>query len=212
MRVLIGCESSGAVRRAMRELGHDAWSCDLLPADDGDRHHLQRDVLEILNCNWDLGIFHPPCTYLTNSANGHLYRTESPTGAVVGPARWAAMIDAAAFFRQLLNAPIPMVAVENPVMNGHAAKIVGARPTQVIQPWMFGHPETKGTALWLRGLAPLVITDDVRDVMAGLPKREQARIHHMPPTADRWKLRSVTYAGIAAAMAEQWAGDARAAA
>src|SRR5690349_9115554 len=102
-------------------------SCDLLPTEAPGPHH-QGDVLEVLDAGWDLMIAHPPCTYLTNSANGSLYRTESATGALVGPERWKALIEGAVFFRQLLNANIPRIAIENPVMNGYAASIIGEKP------------------------------------------------------------------------------------
>ena len=194
MRVLVACEYSGTVRDAFIAAGHDAVSCDLLPTDAPGPHH-QGDVFDIIGDGWDLMIAHPPCTFLCNS--GVRWLSTDIT-------RWPHMIDGAVFFRALLNAPIPRVAVENPIMHGHAAKIVGQRQDQVIQPWMFGHPEKKGTGLWLKGLPPLVATDDVRGVMATLPKSETDRIHYASPGPDRWKLRSTTYAGIASAMADQW--------
>lgn len=194
-RVLVACEYSGRVRSAFRALGADAWSCDLLPCDDRSTHHYQGDVADIITENWDLMIAHPPCTYLTNSGVRWLHTTEG---------RWEQMIDGAIFFRSLLDANIPRIAIENPIMHRYARKIVGRRPDQTIQPWMFGHPEQKGTGLWLRGLPPLVATEDVREVMAGLPIQERHRIHYAAPSKDRWKLRSETYLGIAAAMASQW--------
>lgn len=194
MRVLVACEFSGAVRDAFTRAGHDAMSCDLLPTESPGPHH-QGDVFDVIGDGWDLMVAHPPCTYLTNSGVRWLHSD---------PERWKHMIDAAVFFRDLLNAPIPRVAVENPVMHGYAARIIGQRQTQVVQPWMFGHPETKGTGLWLRGLPPLMPTDDVRDVLRTLPAKERARVHYASPGPDRWKLRSVTYAGIAQAMADQW--------
>jgi hypothetical protein len=194
MRVLVACEFSGAVRDAFITKGHDAMSCDLLPSETPGPHH-QGDVLDVLDDGWDLMIAHPPCTYLTNSGVRWLHSDHD---------RWKLMLDGAVFFRRLLEAPIPRVAVENPIMHGYAAKIVGRRQDQVIQPWMFGHPEQKATGLWLRGLPPLVATEDVKAAMLALPKAESQRVHYASPGADRWKLRSVTYAGIAAAMAEQW--------
>jgi hypothetical protein len=190
MRVLIGCESSGAVRRAFRALGHDAWSCDVLPADDGDPHHIQGDVREAMGMGWDLGIFHPPCTRLCNSGVRWLAERDL----------WAEMREGAALFLACLNAPIDRVAVENPVMHGHARKIIGRRADFTVQPWQFGHGETKRTCFWTRGLPNLIATD----VVAG----REARIHKASPGPDRWKLRSVTYPGIAAAMAAQWGGPA----
>jgi hypothetical protein len=190
MRVLIGCESSGAVRRAFRALGHDAWSCDILPADDGDRHHIQGDVREAMGMGWALGIFHPPCTRLCNSGVRWLAERDL----------WAEMREGAALFLSCLNAPIERVAVENPVMHGHARAIIGRRADFTVQPWQFGHGETKRTCFWTRGLPDLIATD----VVAG----REARIHKASPGPDRWKLRSVTYLGIAAAMAAQWGGSA----
>jgi hypothetical protein len=206
VRVLVACEYSGAVRDAFLRVGHYAMSCDLLPSESSAGDHHQGDVRDVLHQGWDLLIAHPPCTYLTNSANGHLYRTEPSKSldVLTGPERWQALIEGAVFFRQLLDAPIAKIAVENPVMNGYARSIVGRRHDQIVQPWMFGHPETKATGLWLKGLPPLMPTDDVRDIMATLPAKERARIHHLSPSADRWKIRSTTYPGIAAAMADQW--------
>ncbi len=180
MRVLVACEFSGTVRDAFAVRGHDAWSCDLLPAPG---KHLQCDALSILCDEWDLMIAHPPCTHLA-----------------VSGARWfnektVEQAEALAFFRALLMAPIPRICVENPVSIA-SSKI--CKPDQVIQPWMFGHGETKATCLWLRGLPRLKATN----IVAG----REPRIHMLPPSPDRWKLRSITYPGIAAAMADQW-GD-----
>jgi hypothetical protein len=187
MLVLIGCESSGAVREAFRRRGHDAWSCDLQPADDGSPHHLQCDVRDAITARrWDLGIFHPPCTRLTNSGVRWLEERQL----------WAELKEGADLFLDCLHADIPRVAVENPIPHGHAMALIKAPYTQIIQPWQFGHGETKATCLWLKGLPELVPTDVV-------PGRE-ARIHWMPPSDERWKLRSQTYAGIADAMADQW--------
>lgn len=199
MRVLIGCEYSGVVRDAFIARGHDAMSCDLLPTDVPGPHY-QGDVRDVIGDGWDLMVAHPSCTYLCNS--GVRWLSSEPD-------RWKLMIEGAVFFRELLNAPIPRIAVENPVMHGYAATIIGQRQTQVVQPWMFGHPEKKATGLWLRGLPPLVATDDVRDLMATLPKSVTDRIHRASPGPDRWKLRSTTFAGLAAAMAAQWGGDVR---
>lgn len=197
MRVLVACERSGAVRRAFRALGHDAWSNDLFPADDGDPHHIEGDAIRAAYSeHWDIGIFHPECTFLANSGAKHLYagmKKENGPNAD----RWASMGAAAAFFLTLWNAPIPRIAIENPVMLGHPRRLFGIpEPTQTIQPWQFGHGETKATCLWLKGLPPLQPTDVVEG-------REQ-RIWRMPPGADRKRLRSETFSGIAAAMAEQW--------
>lgn len=197
-RVLVACEFSGVVRRAFRAAGHDAWSCDLLPAEDGDTHHIQSDARSFLTGMrepWDLLIAHPPCTYMANSGAKHLYlgmRKENGPN----PERWAAMHAAADFFLTLWQAPIDRIAVENPIMLGHAQQLIGDRPSQVIQPWQHGHGETKATCLWLKNL-PLLTPSSIVD------GREQ-RVFRMPPGPDRWKERSRTFEGIAAAMADQW--------
>lgn len=188
MKVLIGCECSGNVRREFRALGHDAWSCDLQPADDGSPHHYQMDVFEAIKQQaWDLAVFHPPCTYLTVSGNKWM---------VGNPERWHLQLEASLFVWKLWNADIPKIALENPV--GVLSSRLG-KPTQIIQPWQFGHGETKATCLWLKGLPPLTPTNIVEG-------REQ-RLHKLPPSKDRAKIRSITYPGIAKAMAEQWGGS-----
>ena len=194
MRVLVACEYSGVVRDAFLARGHDAMSCDLLPTDSPGPHY-QGDVRDVLFDGWDLMIAHPPCTYLTNS--GVRWLKDNPE-------RWELMKEGAEFFRMLLNAPIPMRAIENPIMHGHAVQIIGRRQDQVVQPWMFGHTEQKATGLWLENLPLLQPTDNVREEMMALPKKERNRIHYMSPGKDRWKLRSTTYQGIAEAMADQW--------
>lgn len=181
MRVLVGCEYSGRVRQAFRDRGHDAWSCDLLPSEDDSEFHIQGDVTPLLDQDWDLAIFHPPCTHLA-----------------VSGARWfkdkqAEQAVALDFVRLLLAAPIKRIALENPV------SIISScirKPDQVIQPYMFGDPYMKTTCLWLKGLAKLVPTDIVEG-------REQ-KCWKEPPGPDRWKNRSRTYQGIADAMADQW--------
>lgn len=196
MRILIACEYSGKVREAFRALGHDAWSCDLLPADDDSPHHIQGDVLEVIGQGWDMMIAHPPCTYLTNSGVSWLHKR---------PARWAKLDAGAAFFKALMDADIPRIAIENPIPHKYAVeRIGGVKYTQIVQPWMFGHTERKATCLWLKGLPKLAETDNVKEVMLTLPKREQQRLHYLPPSADRWKIRSETFQGIADAMAAQW--------
>lgn len=194
MKVLVACEFSGVVRRAFRARGHEAWSCDILPADD-EGEHLQGDVREYLDQGWDLMIAHPPCTYLANSGVAHLYSEAD---------RWKDLIDGAVFFRDLLHADIPLIAVENPIMHKYAKSIIGQSQTQVVQPWMFGHPEQKATCLWLKGLPKLKETDNVKEEMLKLSDSERQRLHYLPPSEERWKLRSTTFSGIAAAMAEQW--------
>lgn len=180
MKVLIACEFSGTVREAFKAKGHDAWSCDFLPTEIPGQHY-QCDVLEVLEEEWDLMIAHPPCTHLA-----------------VSGARWfknkAAEQNSALYFvRCLLNSHIPRIALENPI------SIISSRirkPDQVIQPWQFGHGETKATCLWLKNLPLLKPTKIVEG--------REARVHKLPPSPDRWKLRSITYQGIADAMAEQW--------
>ena len=184
MRVLVACEYSGTVRDAFLRAGHDAMSCDLLPSETPGPHY-QGDVRVVLDAGWDLMVAHPPCTHLA-----------------VSGARWfkdkqAEQVEALAFVRLLLDAPIPMIALENPV------SIISSRirrPDQVIQPWMFGHGETKATCLWLKGLPKLRPTNIVDG--------REARVHRMPPGPDRWKERSRTFEGVANAMAAQWSGAA----
>jgi hypothetical protein len=193
MKVLVACEFSGLVRDAFIERGHDAVSCDLLPSETPGPH-IQGDALELLGEGWDLLISHPPCTYLANSGVRWLYGGK---GSTPDPVRWRQMEEAARFFRAFLDAPVPRIAVENPIIHGHARSIIGPHHAiQTIQPWQFGHGETKATQLWLKGLPPLVPTKVVVG-RAGV-------VHRMGPSPDRWRERSRTYPGIAAAMAEQW--------
>ena len=180
MRVLVACEFSGAVREAFRARGHDAWSCDLLPTEVPGQH-IVGDVLDVLGDGWDLMVAHPPCTHLA-----------------VSGARWwkdkaQEQADALGFVRALMAAPIDRIALENPI-----SKISSAirKPDQIVQPWEFGHGETKATCLWLKGLPKLRPTDVVEG--------REPKVHHMAPGPNRWRERSRTYAGIAAAMANQW--------
>jgi hypothetical protein len=196
LRVLVACEYSGVVRRAFIARGCDAWSCDLLPSEDGSNRHIRGDARDLLHDGWDLlMVAHPPCTRLCNSGVRWLHTP--PPGKTAGQMELE-LREGAALFSAFWNAPIPRVAVENPVMHGHAKRLIEnyAEPAQSVQPWQFGHGETKRTCLWLRGLPPLKPTN----VVAG---REQ-RVHRMPPSPTRWKERSRFYPGIAAAMAEQW--------
>ncbi|WNT44572.1 DNA methyltransferase [Arthrobacter phage Tillums] len=194
MKVLVACEYSGRVRDAFLKRGHDAMSCDLLPTDVPGPHY-EGDVFDVLGDGWDLMIAHPPCTYLSNSGVRWLHTQ---------PGRWELMRDGAKFFAELLNADVPRIAVENPVMHGYAREIIGSKATQTIQPWEFGHTETKRTGLWLKNLPALVPTDDVREAMQGMAKKDTDKVHYASPGKDRWKLRSTTYQGIANAMATQW--------
>jgi len=195
MRVLVACEYSGTVRDAFIRAGHYAASCDLLPSDSPLGDHYQCNVMDIINNDWDLMIAHPPCTYLTNSGVCWLHKD---------PSRWALLDEGAAFFKSLLEAPIPMKCIENPIQHKYAKERIGRKQNQVIQPWMFGHMEQKATCLWLEGLPPLQPTNNVKAQMLELPKRERERLHYLSPSKDRWKLRSATYKGIAEAMAAQW--------
>lgn len=180
LRVLVACEYSGTVRDAFIRAGHDAMSCDLLPTEN-DGPHYRGDVRDVLADGWDLMIAHPPCTHLA-----------------VSGARWfkdkaEEQADAIEFFMQLARANVQRVCVENPVC---IMSRLWRKPDQIVQPWQFGHGETKATCLWLRGLPLLTPTDIVEG--------REHRIHRMPPGPDRWKERSRTYAGIAEAMASQW--------
>jgi len=193
MRVLVACEYSGRVREAFRAHGHDAWSCDLLPSDDNSEFHIQGDVIPLLNQGWDLLIAHPPCTYLCNSGVSWLHRTEG---------RWEKMVEGAEFFNLLWQADIPKICVENPIMHKYAKEIIGSSQTQSIQPWQFGDDASKRTCLWLKGLPKLQPTDVIiKDRYANQTPSGRC---NLPPSKDRWKLRSVTYQGIANAMADQW--------
>ena len=189
MKVLIACEFSGIVRDAFRARGHDAWSCDLLPTEsqDSDHHYITYAETILHSHLWDLLIAFPPCTYLCNSGVRWLKNN---------PERREQMIKAARLFRNFLEAPIGKICVENPIPHKYALDFIGRKYDQIIQPWQFGHGETKATCLWLKGLRKLGTTR----LVAG----REARIHKMPPSKDRGKLRSITYQGIADAMAAQW--------
>ena len=193
MKVLVACEYSGTVRDAFIRLGHEAMSCDLLPTDKPGPHY-QGDVFDIINDGFDLMIAHPPCTYLCNSGVRWLIKD----GVFLEP-RHTEMVNGAEFFKKLLNVNIPKIAIENPIMHKHAKNIIGVNQSQTIQPWMFGHGETKATCLWLKGL-PLLTPTNIVD-------GREARIHKLPPSKDRWKIRSTTYQGIADAMAIQWSQE-----
>ena len=185
LNVLIGCEYSGVVRDAFTRLGHFAMSCDLLPSDKPGLHY-QGDIFEVIGEGWDIGIFHPPCTHLAVSGARHF------------PAKRESGVqqDALDFVQRLMDCGIPSWGLENPIsiISTHIRK-----PDQIIQPWQFGHGETKATCLWLKNLPKLVPTNIVEG--------REAKVHKMPPSPDRWKLRSTTYQGIADAMAAQWGGQ-----
>lgn len=196
MRVLVACEYSGTVRDAFIRAGNYAASCDLLPSDSPLGDHYQCDVTTILDHDWDLMIAHPPCTYL--SVSGMHWTTRGLRDPQL-------TIDALAFVRLLMDAPIPRIAIENPV------SIISSqirKPDQIIQPWMFGHDASKKTCLWLKGLAPLTPTKTIAPRMVnGKPRygnQTNSGQNKLAPSADRWKIRSETYSGIADAMAQQW--------
>ena len=208
-RILVACEYSGIVRDAFAARGWDAWSCDLLESERPEGNHYQGDVFDIINDGWDLMVAHPPCTYLSNSGAGHMYlgkgkEEKEALGYQIDPERWANMEAGAAFFRSFLHTSIPHVAIENPVMHGWGIERVGGKATQFVQPYHFGHLETKATGLRLINLPLLVPTNDVEKEMRALPKKDTHRVHHASPGKDRWKDRSRTYPAIAQAMADQW--------
>lgn len=190
MNVLVACESSGVVREAFRRRGHNAWSCDILPADDASAYHINKDVRQVLGHSWDLMVAHPPCTHLASSG-----------------ARWfkdkqQEQTEALEFVRLLMEAPIGRIAIENPV--GIISTQI-RKPDQIIQPWMFGHPESKTTCLWLVGLPDLEPTNLlVRPVSGRWENQTPSGQNKLGPSPDRWKIRSRTYEGIAEAMASQW--------
>jgi hypothetical protein len=214
LNVFIGCEFSGKVREAFRKRGHNAVSCDLLAAADGSPYHVQCDVFEALNGaedQWDLGIFHPPCTYLTISAewaygDGPYHQKVKPD-TLVGAARRAARVESVEFVKRLYDS-LPRVAIENPI--GRLSSLF-RKPDQVIQPYMFGHDASKATCLWLKGLPPLKPLPKEQwiapRIVNGRPRwgnQTDSGQNRLSPSDDRWAVRSVTYQGIADAMAEQW--------
>lgn len=188
MNVLVACEFSGTVRDAFRDKGHYALSCDLLPTDVNGPHY-QGNIRDILHQGWDLMIAHPPCTHLAVS------------GAAWFKDKVEEQKEALEFVAMLMAAPIHRICIENPI------SVISTRirkPDQIVQPWMFGHLEQKATCLWLKNLPKLTETNNVKEQMMLLPKRERERLHYLGPSKDRWKLRSKTFEGLAQAMAEQW--------
>lgn len=195
-RILIACEFSGVVRRAFLDRGHDAWSCDLLPAEDRSNRHITGDVREILDDGWDmLMVAHPPCTRLCNS--GVRWLSKPPAGRTLDDMQ-EELREGAALFSTLWNADISCIAIENPVMHKHAKALIEGYepPACTVQPYEYGHGETKRTCFWTRNLPPLEPTEIVDGRVP--------RVHHASPGPDRWKERSRTYPGIAAAIADQW--------
>ena len=192
MKMLVACEYSGTVREAFAKKGWDAWSCDLLPTDIPSDKHIQDDCLKVIaSQSWDLIIGHPPCTYLTVSNSKNWAKLQAN----------GKQQEAIDFALAIWDADCPRICVENPV-GALSTRSRMKKPTQYVQPYQFGHAEQKKTGLWLKGLPPLTTTDFI-DV-SGLPKKDVQRLHYLPPSKDRWKLRSKTYQGIADAMADQW--------
>jgi len=195
LRVLVACEFSGIVREAFEKLGHDAWSCDLLPSEKPGKH-IQGDVRDVLDDGWDLMIAFPPCTFLANSGVRWLWEDSN---YMLASERWEKLCEAAKFFKKLLlfNS-IPHIAIKNPIPHKYALAMIGVKYDQVIQPYQFGEPYSKATCLWLRNLPKLKPTKFI-------PKnRVLQQVWKEPPSKERWKNRSCTYPGIAMAMAEQW--------
>lgn len=205
MKILIGCETSGVMRRAFTARGHDVWSCDMLPAEDGSNRHIRCDIRDILHDGWDLmAVMHPPCTRLCNS--GVRWLSQPPRGRTLAE-MWAELDEGAALFAACWNAPIPRVAVENPVMHKHAkARMPADLPKpQTVQPWWFGEPYFKATGFYLRGLPALSPTNRLTPPKAGTDAHKAwSAVHRASPGSDRWKMRSRTFHGVADACADQW--------
>jgi len=192
VRILVACEESQAVTKAFRQLGHDAYSCDIIPCSGGHPEwHIQQDVTPLLDEKWDMIIAFPPCTDLAVSGAAW-FKQKREDG------RQQASID---FFMQFTTVNCDRVAIENPI---GIMSSVWRKPDQIVQPWMFGHPESKATCFWLKGLPLLKETNNVKSIYDSLPKNQQQRIHYLPPSKDRSMLRSKTFEGIAQAMATQW--------
>lgn len=202
-RWVVSCESSGIVREQIRALGHYAISCDLQPADDGSEFHYQGDIRDILNDGWDGMIAHPPCTFLSSSGLHWNVRVDE-NGALLKPGRAALTEEALEFVRLHLEARIPKIALENPI--GCISSRI-RKPDQIVQPWQFGDDASKATCLWLKGLPKLIHTNVLPGGRAERRANQTASgQNRLPPSKDRWKLRSMTYPGIARAMATQWCG------
>lgn len=202
MRVLVACECSGVVRRAWREAGHEAWSCDILPAEDGSPFHIQDDVRNWLRADWDLMVAHPPCTRLTNA--GSRWLIEPPKGFTLEE-MWANLREGADFYRTLRDAPIPRKAIENPIMHKHARALILPAPRQVLQPWHHGDKAFKAIGLELINLPPLRDTNRLIPPEPGTQEhKEWSWVHRAPPGPTRAKDRSRFFPGVAAAMAAQW--------
>ena len=194
MKVLVACEFSQVVTKAFRDRGHEAYSCDLLPTEGNPDWHFQGDVRNYLYDWFDLLIAHPPCTRLANSGVCWLEKRNL----------WKEMAEGAEFLRMFLIAPIKKICVENPIPHHYATDYIGRSYDQIIQPWQFGHPESKATCLWLNNLPKLIPTDNVKDEMMKLPMKERQRNHWVSPGKNRGHERSRFYTGFAEAMADQW--------
>lgn len=207
LRVLIGCETSGVMRRAFAALGHDAWSCDLLPADDGSNRHITGDLRDHMDDGWDLlAVMHPPCTRLCNSGVRWLH---TPPPGRTREDMWAELDEGAAFFAECWRAPIPRRAIENPIMHRHARERLPADlpQPQIVQPWWFGDPCFKATGWYLDSLPALVATARLDPPKSGTAEhRAWSKVHRASPGPDRWRERSRTPPGMARAAARQW-GD-----
>lgn len=204
MRVLVGCEISGVVRRAFAALGHDVWSVDIQPADDRSNRHIIGDVRDYLNDGWDLlAVMHPPCTRLCNS--GVRWLSEPPPGRTLEE-MWTELDEGAALFNACWNAPITRICAENPIMHKYAReRIEGYAKPQIVQPWWFGHPVFKATGLHLRNLPPLVPTKPLVPPRAGTDEHiAWSRVHRAPDNKNRARDRARTFEGLGAAMATQW--------
>lgn len=194
MRILVACEESQRVTMEMRRAGHEAYSCDVLPT--SGKHpewHIQADCLEVAKAGWGAVIAFPPCTHLASSGAAWFEEKRADGRQYLG----------VGFFLQIASLPVRFIAIENPV--GIMSNVY-RKPDQIIQPWMFGHPEQKATCLWLKGLPPLKPTNDVKAQMNLLPEREKQRLHYLPPSPERAMLRSKTFPGVAKAMGTQWGG------
>ena len=191
MKVLIACEYSGIVRDAFLRAGHDAMSCDILPTESPGPHY-QGNVMDILHDGWDLMVGHPPCTYFTNAGNRWYWEDST---VCTKEERWKRFYQAVDFWRMLWNAPIERIALENPEPSKYAAHFIG-KPNDKVQPYHYGHKETKGICLWLKNLPPLMSTM--------MMEEPEPLVHFASPGEDRAKIRSRFYEGIAAAMVHQW--------
>ena len=202
MKILISCEESQTVCKAFRELGFEAYSCDIQDCSGGHPEwHIKGDAIkEAYSGKYDMMIAHPPCTYISNSGVQHLYNKDGSPNTE----RWTNLEDGCDFFTKLLDAPIKYIAIENPIPHKYGVGLIGGKYTQIIQPYQFGHAESKATCLWLKGLPKLTETNNVKELWKSLPKKEAQRLHYLSPGPQRAKLRSKTFEGFAKAMAYQW--------